>query len=485
MLPAYSIVLKEIRVASFNILQQSNKHTLQRAIPTLIHPSRSFANSATIPRTQVASSHQQAPSSSLSSMRILAQVAIFPRAAQPNEDTSRQIIQQSAQEGIRTSPSTLPFAHHIQRAFGRHNLSHVQAHFGAQTTASARKLHARAYTMGNHIVFADRPDLHTVAHEAAHVIQQQRGVRLAGDIGEAGDIYEHHADAVAERVTSAQSAQGLLDHPGYPAMPQQKPLSAGTQRAIPSMSKNAAAPIQRRVVNVGREPLGVEFAKERGWITAKTVDLTLQWGGKAQAIEPVFTRVAQGKQVDETENIYLLGHGSAGHVGTKARSVQEIVQALNPIIPPGYKGGIFATSCWAGASETATGDTVTPGVEKLAAGLKQPNIPVIGARGKTYSHPELGSPEGSFRVVKPSASELTHQISSELDKQYNVSAAWQAAVVKSRKVIPEGELRQAGVIATKLSKEFYVNLITRLEKEDTLFPAGKDAFTIAVSKSQG
>jgi hypothetical protein len=31
------------------------------------------------------------------------------------------------------------------------------------------------------------PSLHTVVHEAAHVLQQRAGVRLRGDLGQAGD----------------------------------------------------------------------------------------------------------------------------------------------------------------------------------------------------------------------------------------------------------------------------------------------------------
>lgn len=255
-----------------------------------------------------------------------------------------------------------------------------------------------------------------------------------------------------------------------------------TIRRTPSMSQNAAAPIQRRVVNVGKESLGVEFAKERGWIIAKSVDLTLQWGGKNQTIEPAFERIARGKPVDEKENIYLVGHGAAGHVGSKTRTVQEVIQALNPIIPSGYQGGIFAATCWAGASETATGETVKPGVEELASGLKQPNIPVVGARGKTYSHPALGGPEGSIRVVKPSASGRSHEVSSELEKQFKVSISWMKEVVKDKKEIPEGELRAAGQKATELSAKFYIQLIATLEKENALFPPGKDAFTIPVTK---
>jgi hypothetical protein len=52
--------------------------------------------------------------------------------------------------------------------------------------------------------------LHTAAHEAAHIVQQRQGVHLKGGVGEVGDAYEQHADAVADRVVAGQSAADLL-----------------------------------------------------------------------------------------------------------------------------------------------------------------------------------------------------------------------------------------------------------------------------------
>jgi hypothetical protein len=76
----------------------------------------------------------------------------------------------------------------------------------------ARAMGAQAFATGNHVAFASAPDLHTAAHEAAHVVQQRAGVQLKGGVGEVGDTYERHADAVADRVVAGESAQELLDH---------------------------------------------------------------------------------------------------------------------------------------------------------------------------------------------------------------------------------------------------------------------------------
>src|SRR5206468_596297 len=80
---------------------------------------------------------------------------------------------------------------------------------GAARRASTA-LGAKAYAFGNNIAFGATPDLHTAAHEAAHVVQQRQGVSLKGGVGEAGDSYERHADAVADLVVAGHSAEGLL-----------------------------------------------------------------------------------------------------------------------------------------------------------------------------------------------------------------------------------------------------------------------------------
>ncbi|HWI52485.1 MAG TPA: DUF4157 domain-containing protein, partial [Symbiobacteriaceae bacterium] len=108
------------------------------------------------------------------------------------------------------------------------DLSHIQAHTGADAAASAQAINARAYATGNHVVFGQQtPDLHTAAHEAAHVVQQRAGVQLAGGVGHVGDKYEQQADAVADRVVAGESAEGLLDRFAAPpggAGPAGKPV---------------------------------------------------------------------------------------------------------------------------------------------------------------------------------------------------------------------------------------------------------------------
>ena len=120
-------------------------------------------------------------------------------------------IHAAAARGIATPWSALPHASRIQHSFGRHDISSIRAHLGDTAVASASGMHADAYTTGNHVVIGEGTDLFTVAHEAAHVVQQRAGVQLKGGVGAAGDQYERRADAVAARVTAGQSAEALLD----------------------------------------------------------------------------------------------------------------------------------------------------------------------------------------------------------------------------------------------------------------------------------
>lgn len=64
---------------------------------------------------------------------------------------------------------------------------------------------------GDDIAFRGQPDLHTAAHEAAHVVQQRTGVQLRGGVGQAGDAYEQHADLVADAVVRGEPAAPMLD----------------------------------------------------------------------------------------------------------------------------------------------------------------------------------------------------------------------------------------------------------------------------------
>ncbi|MEO1268252.1 MAG: DUF4157 domain-containing protein [Myxococcota bacterium] len=153
------------------------------------------------------------------------------RAATPTP--SGRDVHAVAQSGVQGSGGALPFLDTIQMSFGRHDVSNVQFYSGGVAVNAARELGAHGYTVHNKVV-APANDLHTVAHEAAHVIQQRAGVQLKGGVGEIGDRYERHADDVANLVVRGQSAEQLLD------------------RYAPSVGSGAAPPVQRQAVQFRR-----------------------------------------------------------------------------------------------------------------------------------------------------------------------------------------------------------------------------------------
>ncbi|HEY4242576.1 MAG TPA: DUF4157 domain-containing protein [Kofleriaceae bacterium] len=139
-----------------------------------------------------------------------------------------------ARAGVRGAGQPLPFLERIQAAFGHHDVRGVQAHLDAAAARAAQAIGARAYALGEHIAFAGSPDVHTAAHEAAHVVQQRGGVALAGEMGAPGDAYEAHADRVAAAVVAGASAEALLDERvGAAAGPQRQAVQcAGAERAV-------------------------------------------------------------------------------------------------------------------------------------------------------------------------------------------------------------------------------------------------------------
>ena len=116
-----------------------------------------------------------------------------------------------AAAGVEHASAPLPFHDQIQASFGRHDVSGVRTQTGGPAADASRALGARAFAFGDRVGFAGAPDLHTAAHEAAHVVQQRAGVALAGGEGAAGDVYEEHADAVADAVVEGRDAEPLLD----------------------------------------------------------------------------------------------------------------------------------------------------------------------------------------------------------------------------------------------------------------------------------
>ncbi len=133
------------------------------------------------------------------------------RAAVAAGEVSNEAVHAAAARGISGASGALPHAAAIQRSFGSFDIGGIRSHTVGAAADGAAAMGARAFAMGNHVAFGPgAADLHTAAHEAAHVIQQRAGVQLAGGVGAEGDAFERHADAVADKVVAGESAEALL-----------------------------------------------------------------------------------------------------------------------------------------------------------------------------------------------------------------------------------------------------------------------------------
>lgn len=171
-------------------------------------------------------------------------------------------VHRAAADGLRQGGQALPYVDAIQDSFGpAHDIGDVRAHIGGSAEEASERMGAEAYATGQDIVFRSQPDLHTVAHEAAHVIQQRAGVSLDGGVGRAGDQYERHADAVADLVVQGQSAEQELARLAPVAAPPAR--GQGVQASAVQMDpvKGALTVSKRLMKWLGRESVKKQISK--------------------------------------------------------------------------------------------------------------------------------------------------------------------------------------------------------------------------------
>jgi len=101
----------------------------------------------------------------------------------------------------------------MEGRFG-HDFSRVRVHDGVAAAESARAVDARAYTVGEHVVFGagmyspgSSAGQRLLAHELTHVLQQSGTAQSApvAEISQPGDAGEREADEIAERVMGGRS----------------------------------------------------------------------------------------------------------------------------------------------------------------------------------------------------------------------------------------------------------------------------------------
>lgn len=268
-------------------------------------------------------------------------------------------VHRAAAHGLSGSGGTFPHLAAIQRSFGRHDVSNVQAHVGGVAAEGASAMGARAYAAGNSVAFASSPDLHLAAHEAAHVVQQRGGVQLSGGVGAVGDPYERHADAVADTVVRGESAEALLDQHAPARGSERTSVQRAVQMDVPAgvisapRARRGAAPhtpaatgaleggitIREHTFYTGRAPVGPYVFFTEGKLRG-SVEIEIERGSggehghrEARAAEEPATTVHGG--VAGT-----LGHGSEhGHVALEAEVEHRFCELWHGAEISGSAGG--------------------------------------------------------------------------------------------------------------------------------------------------
>lgn len=346
------------------------------------------------------------------------------------DDLSPKDIRQAAGQGIRTPASRLPYAARIQQSFGHHDISGIQAHLGPQATRSAGVMRASAYTTGNHVVFARTVDVRTAAHEAAHVVQQRAGVRLAQGVGRVGDMYEQHAEAVARQVSAGRSAEELLDRVAgdhneskgaINISAQLKPAVQNlqyVQRVITGSGAPATPALSATATGTPQEGDCGYFERRRAWSVNPPVQ-----GVIIQHIQRTFDvyKVKEGNKLTPAEiDDYVVSKGSAPYATENDYWELWEVEASGTIQDGGEDTFSLCSIKGRGPSKNTTRGTFTiTGTAEFYPTTAAPstfgfNRGTVKAAGGLFSM--ASAPHG---LPAASGSQVTHTATVEWDSTYN------------------------------------------------------------------
>jgi len=169
----------------------------------------------------------------------VAQLLADDRQGLGNEEAAGNLAEAMASAG---QPLDHEIRQGMESALGA-DLGSVRVHTGAEAHRSAQALEARAYTVGEDIVFGAgeyRPGSpsgqRTLAHELTHVVQQRSGPVDGTDIGSGialshpSDRFEQAAERNADRVIAGLPAAAGSDNPSAAAALPGQEASAGLER---------------------------------------------------------------------------------------------------------------------------------------------------------------------------------------------------------------------------------------------------------------
>jgi hypothetical protein len=279
-------------------------------------------------------------------------------------------VHEAAARGTASGGQALPHGDAIQASLGpAFDVSSIRAHVGGDAAEACDDMGANAFASGNQVAFQRSPDLHTAAHEAAHVVQQAQGVNLYGGVGEAGDAYERHADAVADRVVAGHSAADLFGVPSTAGAPSPR---AAVQRKDKEEVDEVLDPLakgDKKDAGKGID-LGYSYAFSDAGMDAAFKKLLLHWG------IPLYPDIGDGKGAQDSNGKEMpkpkdKAKGTAGG-DSEGKGVAKMPWWFNPM-----QNKLIGSPKW-GRDEKAT--------QALLEAFLRANYPDAPASIKVFFH---------------------------------------------------------------------------------------------------
>ena len=222
-------------------------------------------------------------------------------------DTSAEVQRSTVHQVLRSPGQQLaePVRTEMETRLGA-DFTGVRIHDDAAAQRSATDIGARAYTSGNHVVIGQGgADMHTLAHELTHVIQQRQGPVAGTDCGDGvrvsdpGDRFERAAEANARAVMSGPSDAVVQRTSQAQSRPSH--TSAGTPVGTPN---GAVPPVIQRSISIGGTAMEWKDVRQR------------------LALDPEFARFINGEKLD-----FVLRHLDS--INYKCHTTSQLFGAVN------------------------------------------------------------------------------------------------------------------------------------------------------------
>jgi hypothetical protein len=286
-----------------------------------------------------------------------------------------------AAQATQGAGSPLPYGDQIQASFGRHDVSGIRAFQGGETGPAMGAFGAVAFAHGDAVAFGGAPDLHTAAHEAAHVVQQRGGVQLKGGIDQPGDAYEQHADQVADAVVAGRSAESLLDR-----------MAGGTPgHAVQRRSESGSLVSATEYLKLNDRAAGEGIMRHLLAITPPQPHARLAWHNLGAFYKRLF------KQLDRV--VYVFDNPTDLAQLVYPQDPYALIDSVRPIAGK-QNGMLVGTWNWAPTVGAVLAEMIE---EALVASLYR-----IGPRWLHVA--ELGGPASGTVLVDPEAIPRSHQM---------------------------------------------------------------------------